>query len=207
MNIASSLLRFWISFAMLMNRESLSLITKYTHQAINGYYCDNAYIGNHTAIGHQRCVAHCITSPSGWVLSYNARGRYCLLGSEPCLASVVNDDFRLMAFRKQEQLPFTVSCISWQFCNMFIDCPSRIVESGFMAIFDHFLPVIHLSLDCYLLVVAETCIVAWLPFVAGDSLPEGAVEGGYLTTIGVTYCMSAFENQHSYTTGREYRRE
>ena len=222
MNNACSLLRLWISFAVLMSRESLSVIIKYTHRVMNGYYCDNEYIKNHTAIGHQRCVAHCITSPFCWVLSYSEKGRYCLLGAEPCVASVANDDFRLMTFRKQEYFPFTSSCIHWQYCLGTCQ-PARVIAKQSLP---HRKAMARMAYDsdtfiggcnpttgsiivstiwyrfhtyhCHLLDVAESCSVAWVAYKAGDPLPKGAVVGGFMSAYGVTYCMRAFEGLHQY---------
>ena len=220
MHIVCGNLSVWTIFAMLITQETHSIITKYTHRAINGYYCANGCIMNHTETEHQRCVAHCITSPSCWVLSYNVRGKYCLLGAEPCVVSAANSDFRVMIFRTLADVSDVSKspCISWRWYDG-TEYPSRTVEeftpwhsamarkqrgseihiatcspsSGWI-----WLPsggnMLTLYRDCDLLVVSESCSVAWMPHVASDPLPKGSVEGGYLGTVGITYFMRVLDD-------------
>ena len=119
----------WTIFAMLITQETHSMISKYTHRAINGYYCASGYIMNHTETEHQRCVAHSITSPSCWVLSYNLRGKYCLLGAEPCVVTAASSDFRVMIFRTLADVSDVSKspCISWRWYDG-TEYPSRTVE-------------------------------------------------------------------------------
>ena len=108
-------MRIWTSASMWIFTVSFALQivpaggVKYTHRPMNGYYYASAYMTNYTAIGHQSCVAHCITNPHCWVLAYNSRAKYCLLGTLPCAEAVAGDDFRMMTFRKHEN----ISCIQW----------------------------------------------------------------------------------------------
>ena len=106
----------WTIFAMLITQETHSMISKYTHRAINGYYCASGYIMNHTETDHQQCVAHCITSPSCPVLSYNLRGKYCLLGAEPCVVTAASRDFCVMTFRTLDDVSDVskIPCINWR---------------------------------------------------------------------------------------------
>ena len=190
---------------------------KYTHRAANGYYCASDYISNYTAIEHQRCVAHCITNPYCWVLAYNSRGKYCLLGTHPCVTAEVDNDFRMMAFRKHEYL----CCIQWVWSDG-SSYPNRTVEQvrpKYQAVARR--PIdgeiyigrsnpgsgnIYVARndkatnypDYYLLVVSEACSVAWVPYTAGNALPRGAVEAGYLNSLGGTYCMRAGHKRYFY---------
>ena len=44
------------------------------------------------------------------------------------------------------------------------------------------------------------CVVTWVPFTAGDPVPDGAVEGGYLDNDGVIqnlYITSVLKTQHN----------
>ena len=182
--------------------------TKYTHRALNGYHCTSDYISNYTAIEHQRCVAHCITNPYCWVLGYNSWGKYCLLGTQPCVKAVSDNDFRMMTFRKHEH----ISCIQWVWSDR-SSYPTRTVEQIhplyqalarkpiqgeiYIGRSNPGLGKIFLSRNgaavnyrgYYLLVVSDSCSVAWVPYTAGNPLPRGAVEGGFLNSLGATYCM------------------
>ena len=194
-----------VSFAL---QISPVIGTKYTHRAMNGYYCASIYIHNYTSIEHQPCVAHCITDPDCWVLAYNARGKYCLLGTQPCANAVADNDFRMMTFRKHEN----VQCIQWVWSDG-SSYPARTVERlrpryealarrpmgqeiyigrGSVEKVKIYLARNGKAVnypDFYLLVVSDFCSVAWVSYTVGNPLPRGAVEGGYLSSLGVTYCM------------------
>ena len=210
---------FVISFAL---QTTSAIITKYTHQAMNGYYCVTPYISNYTAIEHQRCVDHCTTDPNCWILAYNSKGKYCLLATQLCVKAMVGDDFRMMTFRKHEN----ILCIQWVWSDG-IPYPPRILEQVrpvYQALARK--PVegeiyigrsqpgarqMHIArngvvvsyTEYYLLVVSESCSVAWVPYTAGNQLPRGAVEGGYLNSLGTTYCMRVWDaaRDPAYTYG------
>ena len=259
-------MRIWTSASMWIFTVSFALQIvpaggiKYTHRPMNGYYCSSAYMTNYTAIGHQSCVAHCITNPHCWVLAYNSRAKYCLLGTLPCAEAVAGDDFRMMTFRKHEN----ISCIQWVWSDG-TSYPSRTVKqvhplyqalarkpiqgeiyigrsnpgpcitnvfatrrknlsqwhrSFQRKLLSHWLKFLrHVAKtlviqgpglgkiflarngaaanyrDYYLLVVSESCSVAWVPYTAGMPLPRGTVEGGYLELFGATYCMRVWNTQ------------
>ena len=213
-------MRIWTSASMWIFTVSFALQivpaggVKYTHRPMNGYYCASAYMTNYTAIGHQSCVAHCITNPHCWVLAYNSRAKYCLLGTLPCAEAVAGDDFRMMTFRKHEN----ISCIQWVWSDG-TSYPSRTVEQvhplyqalarkpiqgeiyigrsnpGLGKIFLARNGAAANYRDYYLLVVSESCSVAWVPYTAGMPLPRGTVEGGYLELFGATYCMRVWNTQ------------
>ena len=210
-------------FMILLALQLVSAIgTKYTHRAMNGYYCASAYMTNYTAIEHQRCVAHCITNPHCWVIAYSSRVKYCLLGTQPCTKAVPDNDFWMMTFREHEN----IHCIQWVWSDG-SSYPNRTVEqlNPFQQALAR-IPIegeIYIGLsqpgegkirisrngvvvrytDYYLLVVSESCSVAWVPYTAGNQLPRGAVEGGYLNSLGTTYCMRVWDaaRNPAYTYG------
>ena len=190
-------------FIILLALRLVSAIgTKYTIRAMNGYYCASDYINNYTAIEHQRCVAHCITNRHCWVLTYSSRGKYCLLGTQPCAKAVTDDDFRMMTFRGGEN----IHCIQWVWSDG-SSYPNRTVEQfhslhqalaripiegeifigrsvpGQSKIFITRNGAGEIHSDYYPLVVSDYCSVAWVPYMAGNPLPRGAVEGGYLNLL------------------------
>ena len=204
---------FKVSFALQLVP---TIGVQYTHRPTNGYYCASAYTTNYTEIGHQPCVAHCITNPHCWVLAYNSREKYCLLGTQPCAKAVADDVFRMMTFRKHEY----VSCIQWVWSDGSshqnrtaeqvhpyyqavarrpIDGEIYIGRSnpGLGKIFLARNGVALNYRDYYLLVVSDSRSVAWVPYTAGNPLPRGAVEGGYLNSLGTTYCMRVWNMRES----------
>ena len=217
MGILSSL-PIWILAISLALQIIPAIGTKYTHRAMNGYYCAIAYTSNYTAIGHQRCVARCISDPHCWILAYNSREKYCLLGTQPCVKAVADKDFRMMIFRKHENM----HCIQWvwsdgssypnhtveQVSPVHQEVARRAIEGEIYIgrsqpevgriVIARKGEVVRYP-DYYLLVVAESCSVAWVPYIAGNPLPKAAVEGGHLNSLGTTYCMRVWDDTQQNT--------
>ena len=42
------------------------------------------------------------------------------------------------------------------------------------------------------------CWHTWVPYIAGNPLSRGAVEAGYLNSLGGTYCMRAGDDRYFY---------
>ena len=198
----------WILVVSFALQISPAIGLKYTHLPMNGYYCVNGYKSNYSAIEHQQCAAHCITDQDCWLLVYNWREKYCILGTQPCANAVADFDFRMMTFRKYE----TLYWIQWVWSDG-SSYPVRTVEQVYpqhealarrliegevyIGRGNHRYGKIYLArhgaaasyLGYYLLVVSDSCSVAWVPYSAGNPLPRGAVKGGYLDSLGTTYCI------------------
>ena len=188
-------------------------IKKYTNRPLDGYYCNNGYYANVTAIHQHRCTNICIKDPQCLVLSFNVIRHYCLLNSRPCAIAHKHPEFLLMVFRWDPD----VHCSNWvPPPNYGVNVPPRLVENppsqaahcavgririganvhpghvghvvsssrGFFIV-DGVIVAEHSNYE--LLSVSPNCTVAWFPYTAEETLPPGVLKSGYTENLGPTY--------------------
>ena len=180
--------------------------TMYTNRPLNGFYCPGAYHPNITDIDQQQCSRHCVIHQACRVMSYNPIDRVCTLGEIPCNVAVSHPNYMLMVFRVE----LSVDCIIWE--PKSFPFPDRTVyyistypqavcgkQVGSDFLIGHgrgdhnsYFGVRnadqHYHMESFVLTVNPLCTLAWVPYIAGSTLPANALVCGHLTAAGPTYC-------------------
>ena len=183
-------------------------IVQYTNHPLNGFFCPDGQLQNITGIGQQQCTRLCLLDQSCRVMSYNTKDCMCMLGDTLCDVAVRHPDYLLMVFRSKE----TVDCIIWK--HKSVPLPSRTLYT-YSTIYqialcgkqvgpdfligqgraDHYSYFgvrstggQNYGWNASVVTVNPVCTMAWIPFVAGSTLPRTALACGYLAVVGPTYC-------------------
>ena len=186
--------------------------TKYTNRPLNGYFCNANFLENATDVSQHQCVHRCLSNSQCTTLSYNPVGRYCLLASERCPSATLHPEFMLMVFRETERHP---NCISWirrdeaatdRILTATMGHPyelGRLSEGndqipGFVRYGRLFIADLNTNRERWVreysvLVVSPSCTLAWVPYKAGDSLPNGAQQAGVLNGVALYSIMVPLE--------------
>ena len=187
---------------------------RYTKRPLNGYHCVHGYYANITNISSPYCTQRCLNDRRCESLSFNMETNFCQLSHEPCAVADVKSGFLLMNFRWNEDENCvtwktndveTGGSVPERLVEEFAILTSRsavgriqIGEDIHVGIVDR----VAASGDAFfvvqgseyfegtnykLLTVSPTCSLAWVPYRAGDPLPDQAVVAGYLSGSGPTY--------------------
>ena len=177
-----------------------------------GFRCrtDTDIFTNLTKISHHLCTHRCMTSRGCILANYNVEQRYCSLSDALCVQYITDDRFVVAFFGSKEAL-----CLKWVSYTLYdnastiksTNChpdPSlttcalgRLVLSP-----DYSVPgkYFHSAQGVWavlkgtettegekeILNIQDDCQVIWVPYTAGDTLPTGAIVGGYLARNGGT---------------------
>ena len=185
--------------------------TKYTNRPLNGLYCNASSYENLTDVSQHQCLHRCLSNSKCAALSYNPVGLYCLLRSDPCPSAKLQPDFMLMVFTETERR----DCISWipgneeytitRLLKATVGLPFRVGRlyegdsqiTGFVMasqsagaygelyIADPNSMRVRSVLEYDVLLVSPSCTLAWVPYKAGDDLPDGAQQTGVLDGVAV----------------------
>ena len=178
----------------------------YTNLPLNGFYCPGGHLTNITDINQQQCTRHCLIHQACRVMSYNPTDRVCTLGEIPCDVAVSHPNYMLMVFRER----ISVDCIIWELKSYpfprhtvysIFDYPEalcgKLVGSDFLighgrgdhlSYFGVRNTGEYYHMESFVLTVNPVCMLAWVPYVAGSTLPENALVCGHLAAAGPTYC-------------------
>ena len=172
---------------------------RYTNQPLDGYFCDGYQHFTGNKANENICKQACFTSPKCGAMSFNPVDGTCLLATQPCALARKHTEYRLMVFRKEEQ----VQCAVWVRDQAGI-VPTRMVanENGRLvarvAVDGNVLVgvadkpgqnwktyIAHEGREIFypnqeFLTVHPNCTMAWIPYTAGDVLPRNAIATGRL---------------------------
>ena len=184
---------------------TVTVVAKFTNRPLNGNFCnDTCYMNLTNTFQHQR-LHRCLSNSQCATLSYNPVGRYCLLRSEPCPSATLHPQFMMMVFRETERHH---DCISWipktgttTDYRLFTSTAGYQYNLGRSLEEDNqitgFAYGMHLRIpdresnrenlvDEYeLLAVSPSCTLAWVPYNAGDTFPDGVLQTGLRNGVAV----------------------
>ena len=184
---------------------------KHTGPALVGFRCvtESEVYTNITGIIQPRmCTYHCIRRNDCSVVNYNFEQNTCHLSNDDCVVLEADDSFQVnylgTRYRSEclQWLPSSafnnISTVSSPICHQtHTTCyvgrmvsPPNVLPGKYL----HERNTIYTLLGgnslssgtSELLNVHTGCQVTWLPFSAGDTLPMGAVEGGFVASSGAT---------------------
>ena len=198
----------------------LGYMNFYTDRPLSGFYCPGGLLKNISDIDQQLCTRHCLFHPACRVLSYNQRGRFSMLGEIPCNVAETHTAYMLMVFKPT----LSGDCSIWK--PKSDPLPSRTVDThlgdhealcrkkiGSSILIGHGRPsekAVTLFVEngkiikehgSSVLTVGPSCSLAWMPYIAGSTLPEKAVLCGYLNNIGPTYCARIWPSEDKVRFG------
>ena len=187
-------------------RPSTQCLSRYTTWPIDGFSCQTSVYKNISDIYFDQCRNICIGSKDCWTLSYNHPGRYCLLAEEPCVAADVINGFSLMIMRPKEPqrcvewVPFNKTygrqygfpkrafevVIEWGSKSVVarateadITLTGRSTNRDYIAnLLNSTEAIFNLDHGYEILVVRDTCSVAWVRHRTHDPVPVGAIVAG-----------------------------
>ena len=165
---------------------------------------------NITDIHDHLCTHRCITLHGCKLTNYNVEQRYCSLSNEICVDYIADDDFIVALFDSKEAF-----CLNWVSYTLYddvntikaTDChpdppQSTCLLGRLLSLPDYSLPGKFFEDDHALwsildgtetttgekeiLNIQDGCRVIWVPYTGGDTLPTGAIVGGYLARNGGT---------------------
>ena len=211
LNMKSISTTIWVVVFILLP-EVVASKAIYTNIPLNGYFCDGDFYENITDVSHPRCLHRCLSNSKCVTLSYNPVGHYCLLESERCPSATLHSEFMLMVFRESERQH---DCISWvpkseeatthRLLKATVGYPYRLgrlnegnnqtigfafdwiasTRPGILYVADLQVKRGKLVEEYDVLVASPSCTLAWVPYTAGDSLPDGAQQTGVLNGVAV----------------------
>ena len=196
----------------------LGYMNFYTNRPLNGFYCPGGLLKNISDIDQQLCTRHYLFHPACRVLSYNQRDRFCMLGEIPCNVAETHTAYMLMVFKPN----LSGDCSIWK--PKSDPLPSRTIDThlgghralcrkqiGSSILIGHGRPSekavfvengkIIKEHGSSVLTVGPSCSLAWMPYIAGSTLPENAVLCGYLNNIGPTYCARIWQSENKVRFG------
>ena len=191
--------------------SSKECVTRYTHAALVGYRCitANEIYRNITGVQSHICTHLCMTREECFITNYNVPGKFCLIGNDACIALQKDIDYQ-MRFRMMRQrgscgkwVPHSdfaqTRHVASNECNVY--GAQRPCYVGRLKSLTNTLPGKYqrrtngpdgvwtiLNGQKYtagtieVLDVQSDCHVTWMSFAAGDPIPHGAVNGGYLAS-------------------------
>ena len=173
-----------------------------------GYWCMNEdTVSSNVTLRHPySCRYDCMVMKWCSVIIENVANNYCLLSNGTCMYLVPDNDFQVIYVKPSR----TEGCLIWKL-NRESSNPARAhntcIVDGLPCIVGRFLEepnllpgifanwavfsvlnndmVFMASSGAQSLDVLPGCMVTWKPFVGGEKLPEGAVEGGHLDDGGI----------------------
>ena len=189
---------------------------KHTYPELNGYRCvtDSGVYTNITNVPQHICIYACMIRDDCYIVNYNIEQSTCHLSNDACGVLAADEAFQVNYLGNVQHseclqwLPTTTSnnigAVSNPSCYRF----STICDVGRMVASPNVLPgtytrglnqvwsVLHgneiSSGTGEILTVRAGCQVTWMPFSAGDTVPERGVEGGFLASSGaILYVMRA----------------
>ena len=185
--------------------SSMLCSPKYTNRPLHGYYCDGQPF---RARGNEGiCKQTCFESTKCGAMSFNPENGTCLLATQPCALAGKHNEYRLMVLRPKQY----VECAIWvpdrngiiptRLVSLGVNANvGRISVDGNMLVGNAARPgeswntyTVHegqmrLYPNQYLLTVHPNCTMAWVPYTAGEVLPEKAVVTGMLANGRRLYC-------------------
>lgn len=182
----------------------------YIRTPFSGQYCMN-YFNLRQSATHQTCVLHCMHNPDCNALSYNAAKQKCLLTAEPCVTTEADFGYVYMPFKEVTEV-----CLTWQLFDPSDISNARMIRTAGGNPSDPMKDIVltrevndtHTSIPhtkiwdlvgnsdtAYtVLVVATGCSTAWVWYIAGEPLPQGAVPTGGQANGNPTYVIRAMQN-------------
>ena len=172
---------------------------RYTNRPSDGFLCDGREYRSNDNVNENICKQACFGSQKCGAMSFDPVSGICLLATQPCVLAEKHNEYRLMVFRKQEQ----VECAVWVADQTGIT-PSRLVAAGGSANVarvavdgdvlvgsginpggDFYTYIAHEGQQIQhrnedFLTAHPNCTMAWVPYTAGDVLPQRALMTGML---------------------------
>ena len=183
---------------------------KFTHRPINGYRCVTdfvtyRYTDNIKDIQPYTCVHQCIRRSNCSIANYNIKQNACHLSNNVCALVEVDDSYQL-SILLNDVLPRPTECFEWQpppisqrvlkvtksqcFIHSGPCSVSRLKRGGRVLPGTYFHSAEKLYAaddgetttigDEEILTVRAGCLMTLVRFIAGDTIPVGAVVGGHL---------------------------
>ena len=180
--------------------------TAYTQRPLLGYRCvlNNAsIITNLTSIEHAQCRWTCLSRSNCKVISYNKVCNYCELGTELCHYLEPNEEFIVNLYGKERR-----HCLEWVSLAEYdpqraVAFPNGLLSEDIVAVArvshttviyrgryqryqrykihvvyeDDYMDV---KYDGEVLLLRPGCLTAWVPHSVANTIPAGAVSGGYI---------------------------
>ena len=183
---------------------------KLTRLELVGYRCvtDSDVYTNITSIPQHICIYQCIARKDCSIANYNIKQHTCYLSNDACGVLAANQDFQVNYLGNVQRS----ECLQWLPTGTFnsiqaVGSPSchqryptcyvgRLVSAPNILPGKYFRErsMVRSVFDgigatdgaMEILDVRRGCQVTWMPFSAGDAVPVGAVEGGFLASSGAT---------------------
>ena len=179
--------------------------TKFTRPALLGYRCltDSEVYDNITGVLPYTCVHRCVKRNNCSIVNYNIQENICHMNNDACILLIADVSFQVNYLTNT----YPSECLEWAAESDFDKItPVGVSNAGYHAVYvsrlrwlSHVLPGKYIrsqhtvwaglngvgvsGTDFEILAVRPGCQVTWMPFHAGDTLPAGAVKGGYLSTV------------------------
>ena len=202
---------FWILIVNLLYGCVLGETCRqvFTHRPLLGVRCITAtQIYSHSRPMPHTCIHMCIRKPNCTIANYNMASNTCFLSNETCLRLRADTEFYVSTTRSMQHPP---QCFRWvpivelneastlssQKCFEYLGPPIKPCYLGRLLYLNNILPgkymphlgELHSMLngkkfkrgDIEILDVHTGCPLVWMPFTAGNDIPDVAVKGGYLS--------------------------
>ena len=193
---------------------------KHTYQELIGHRCvtDSEVYTNITGVPQHICTYECMIRIDCSIVNYNIEQNTCHLSNDACSVLERDQAFQvnyLGNVQRSECLQWiptsalgSIGVVSNPYCHTI----SVVCDIGRIVASPNVLPGTYFgdgnrvwsmfdgnafySETGEILAVQAGCQVTWMPFSAGDTVPEGGVEGGFLASNGaILYVMRAPANQ------------
>ena len=194
---------------------------KHTYPELNGYRCvtDSGVYTNITSVPHHLCIYECMSRKDCSIVNYNIEQNTCHLSTDACGVLEADQTFQvnyLGYVQRSECLQWlstttsnNIGAVSNPSCHTHF----TICDVGRMVASPNVLPGRYMrdinqvwsvldgnaisSGTGEILTVRAGCQVTWMPFSAGDTVPEGGVKGGFLASSGaILYVMRAAADEY-----------
>ena len=177
--------------------------TRFTRPALLGYRCltDSEVYDNITGVLPYTCVHRCVRRNNCSIVNYNIQENICHMNNDSCTLLIADPLFQVNYLSST----YRSECLKWVAASDFeYITPVGVSSDGLPTAYvsrlrwsSHVLPGKYIrsenkvwagmnnvevtGADFEILAVRPGCQVTWMPFRAGETLPVGAVKGGYLS--------------------------
>ena len=205
-----------ISISMYLHSVLLNACdTRHTNTPLQGLRCVSSVTADMRQIAHSQCVWRCLRIKTCYYINHNSDTGEYELGLGQCESLQSAAGFVVSVFG-----PPRHGCIRWGSSQEpgsvtvrvgSVDV-ARIVSGDTVLIgnFDFlsrqfwfnvkgvsFGPIYEADQDIELLIKDATCSLPWMPYIAGEPLPFGAVAGGHLADGTATYVAKVIRNRYA----------
>ena len=192
-------------FCQYTQLNGLCVNTKFTRPALLGYRCltTSEVYDNINGIQPYLCVHICIRRNNCSVVNYDIGKNTCHLNNDSCISLIADTSFQinylsgisrseclqwLDSFEVDDFTPVAVRRCEVGHPTCYVGrlrMPPHVLPGKYYPVRNRVYSVINgdyvYGSDLEILAVRPGCQVTWMPFRAGDTIPVGAVEGGYLS--------------------------